>query len=254
MATGQFTYIPLGFKKVSSTPRNRAAGKYSVDSLDIMTPCRANGAILTLVGNEGETRMSVLRSICVAVLFVVCGLLANAHAAVVYSEGIDLSGDGNAPTLVNVGPGHNEIDGMTGNGDKDYFKIVVAGNERLDSLTVLPGTTILGAVSFIAIGAGDTLTTTTTTGLLGWTHYSPTSGNILPAMGLSSSAAPPGATGFTPPLGPGTYTFWVQDFNPGTATYHFDLVLSAVPEPEVYVAMLAGLALLALGWRRRVVP
>jgi hypothetical protein len=152
-----------------------------------------------LVGNEEETRMSVLRSVCVAVLFVVCGLLANAHAAVVYSEGPDLSGEGNAPTPVNVTIGHNEIDGMTGNGDKDYFKIVVPDNARLDSLSVLPGTTILGNVSFIAIGAGD-----------------------------------------------------IQDFNPGTATYHFDLVLTAVPEPDAYVAMLFGLALLALGWRRRV--
>ena len=47
-----------------------------------------------------------------------------------------------------------------------------------------------------------------------------------------------GAIGFTPPLGPGTYSFWLQQVNDPFTAYGLDFVV--VPEP-------ASAALLALG-------
>jgi hypothetical protein len=103
---------------------------------------------------------------------------------------------------------------------------------ELSSLEVLTGTTVGGATSFLGLEAGPKLTLLTNpldaNGLLGWRHYGPGDLNhdILPDMGISAD----GSSGFTPPLGPGSYSFWVQDFNAGTFHYHFDLTLKSTPE------------------------
>jgi hypothetical protein len=61
----------------------------------------------------------------------------------------------------------------------------------------------------------------------------------------------PGTTGFTPPLHAGTYTFLIQQGDPSTTGYQFDMNLRAVPEPGSSLCLLGmgGLAILAL--RRR---
>ncbi len=61
-----------------------------------------------------------------------------------------------------------------------------------------------------------------------------------------------GSTGFTPPLGPGTYTFLIQQ--QGTLTgYQFDMNVSNVPEPgTLCLAVLGGLSLLAIARRTQV--
>jgi hypothetical protein len=52
-----------------------------------------------------------------------------------------------------------------------------------------------------------------------------------------------GATGFTPPLGPGTYTFLIQQSG-STVSYEFDMTV--VPEPtSLCLIGLGGLLLLA---------
>jgi hypothetical protein len=58
-----------------------------------------------------------------------------------------------------------------------------------------------------------------------------------------------GSTGFTPPLGPGTYTFLIQQ--QGTLTgYEFDMNVANVPEPgTLCLAVLGGLSLLAIARR-----
>jgi len=193
-----------------------------------------------------------------ALFALVWGGFSTANAAVVYDESVagDFSNSGLNPTVVRLGEGSNLISGSTGFGaagvDQDYFSITVPSGSMLSSLIVLPGTTVSGDVSFIAVQRGPQVTvppnTTTASGLLGWMHYG--SGNvnrdILPRIGMGQ-----GATGFTPPLGPGTYSFWVQDFN--RATYDFDLALTAaaaVAEPEMYAALVVGLVFLVAGLRR----
>jgi hypothetical protein len=68
-------------------------------------------------------------------------------------------------------------------------------------------------------------------------------GNPVPSLG---------ATGFVPPLGPGTYSVWVQEngvCGPSLCHYGLDFVL--VPEPASSAGVLTGLALLAFVRRYR---
>ena len=88
------------------------------------------------------------------------------------------------------------------------------------------------------------------TGLLGWMHYSTADINsdVLSRMGIPSA----GSTGFTAPLGSGTYSFWVQEVDTEPVNYGFDLMLTAaVPEPQKYAALAVGLVLTIAALRRR---
>jgi hypothetical protein len=73
-------------------------------------------------------------------------------------------------------------------------------------------------------------TATSAAGLLGWTHYdqSEIGTDILDNMGVPVN----NSMGFTPPLGPGTFTFWVQEASTGSVNYAFDLQVAAIPEPS----------------------
>ena len=197
------------------------------------------------------------------VLFaLVCGLFSNAHGASSYDESIsgDFSNSGLAPTPVRVGLGSNVIAGSTGNHpaigiDLDFFSITVPSGAALNLLTVLPGTTTGGGSSFIGMQAGPHVTVaapfpSSGSGLLGWVHYSTSDINrdILSRMGIPVF----GSAGFTAPLGPGTYSFWIQEFNPGTVNYDFDLTLAAaVPEPKTYAVLAIGFILLIAALRDR---
>ena len=185
-------------------------------------------------------------------------LFATAHAGVIYNEAIsgDLSGSGLTPTILTVALGSNQLLGTTGNtgvADRDYFTFTVPGGAQLTGITVLPGTTS-GNISFLGMQAGNQVTlptnTPTAAGLLGWRHYSPADINtdILPLMAVPAS----GSSGFTVPLGSGSYAFWLQDTSPGTFTYGFDFAVAA-PEPESYTTVVPALGalLFILGRRRR---
>jgi PEP-CTERM motif len=181
-----------------------------------------------------------------------------AQAAVAWDEpvGGDFSGNGLAPTAVALLPGDNTLRGTTGRTggvvDRDYFAVELPAGWQLQTLTVMPGTTFLGAsaASFIGVQAGPQLTVNPTggsaTGLLGWTHYSENDlgTDILGLMGIG-----PGAIGFAGPLPAGTYSFWVQDTGTGTAHYEFSFAVVAVPEPAAWALWLAALGAGA-AWRR----
>lgn len=200
-----------------------------------------------------------LRFIRFGCLMVTAGL-GPLCAATVYNEFVqgDLSNSGLTPTLITVAAGSNQIFGTTGRGttalDRDYFTVSVPVGLTLSAIDVLPGTQSGGVVSFIGLQAGTQVTiptnATNATGLLGWWHYSPAdiSTDILPEMAIPAT----GSSGFAVPLGPGNYSFWVQDFNAGSFVYGFDLVLTApTPEPGAAALMLTGSTMLALLARRR---
>ena len=167
------------------------------------------------------------------------GLLCSpvAQGTVIYDESVsgDLSNSGLSPTLVAMAAGSNQILGTTGRGsegvDRDYFTFTIPAGLELTSITVLPGTTVAGAVSFIGIEGGTQVTLPTNpmdaTGLLGWLHYSAADINsdILGLMG----AAADGSSGFVPPLTSGSYAVWVQEFSTGVSPYGFDFTLGATP-------------------------
>jgi hypothetical protein len=197
-------------------------------------------------------------------MLVVGALSSPALGAVAYDESVsgDLSNSGLSPTPVTFLPGSNLISGTSGKNsagvvDRDYFTFTLDPNEYLTGIMVLPGTTPIG-FSFLGIQSGNQVTVSptggTATGLLGWTHYSLTDvgTDILPRMGIPAK----GSSGFTPPLGPGSYSVWVQEASPGTANYRFNFLVALVPEPSAWAMMLIGFGAIgiALRGRRTTVP
>jgi hypothetical protein len=182
--------------------------------------------------------------------------------AVIYNESVsgDLSNSGLTPTALTVAGGSNQVLGTTGTGaagvDRDYFTFTVPAGLQLASITLLPGTAVGGAFSFIGMEAGNQLTLATNVavanGLLGWDHYSAAeiNTNILATMAVPAN----GSSGFTPPLGAGSYAFWIQDFNAGPLAYGFDFNIAAaaaVPEPAASWIFLAGLAFVGVVMGRK---
>jgi len=163
--------------------------------------------------------------------------IPHATAAIVYDEAGsgDLSNSGLTPTLISVAEGENQVFGTTGTGaagpDRDYFTFTVPAGLELVAVAVLPGTTTAG-VSFFGVESGSQVTVPpnagSAAGLLGWHHYTPADGNIINELSIPAA----GSSGFTPPLGAGSYAFWVQELSPGTYNYGFDFQLlpAAVPE------------------------
>jgi hypothetical protein len=188
-------------------------------------------------------------------------LVSTLHAQVAWNEALngDFSNSGLTPTFVTLGPGSNNIFGVTGNPgsgalgsgtDRDYLTITVPVGLQLTSLSVLPGT-VAGGLSFLGLQSGNKVTLPTNAasaaGLLGWTHYSTADAgsDVFARMGIAAN----GSSGFTAPLGAGDYSFWIQDFNAGAFNYGFQFVV--IPEPTAIALALAGLSSLVAGFFRR---
>lgn len=185
------------------------------------------------------------------------------RASIVFDESVsgDLSNSGLTPTSLAFTSGDNQIFGSTGRDaqgvvDRDYFSFTLLADQYLTAITVLPGTTSIGAgtLSFIAIEAGSQVTVLPTTasaaGLLGWTHYSPADigTDILADMSVPVA----GSSGFIPPLGPGTYSVWIQETATGSANFGFNFAVTSVPEPATWAMMIVGFGLIGGAMRRRV--
>ena len=204
----------------------------------------------------------------------VCTLLAAAPAkATIYNEAVsgDLSNDPAAPTALTLTPGLNSVSGTVagfpqfgGTDPQDWvsftiptgFKMISYVNSKYVSTDDQGFTGFQFGPSF----SGDPFVAGS---YAGYAHFgtgannpdgnpvsSSTVGvNLLPLMADPSFA--PGATGFTPPLAAGTYTFLIQQGDPATTGYKFSMTLRSVPEPGSSLCLLGmgGLAILAL--RRR---
>ena len=168
------------------------------------------------------------------------------YGAVVYNEGTsgDLSGNLAAPTAIASingdntvigGVGNNGNTGATNGSDADYFSLVVPAGRSLTSITVdsylfsggNPGSSFFGYVAgtgFTGQGGGD---------VDAFQLFNAGTGNL-----ISSSL----------PLGPGTYSFWIQETTPTTVNYQ--LTFTQVPEPAT-AGMLALGSLVFVGMRKR---
>lgn len=207
---------------------------------------------------------NMLRAAAIAALAGIA-LASPAAAAVVHDESVsgDLSNSGLVPTSLAFTPGDNQIFGSTGRDaqgvvDRDYFTFTLLADQFLTAITVLPGTTSIGpaTLSFIALEAGNQVTVSPTpadaSGLLGWWHYGPAhiNSNILDDMSVPVA----GSSGFMPPLGPGSYSVWIQETGTGTANYGMSFAVAEVPEPSTWAMMLFGFGATGWAFRRRRAP
>jgi hypothetical protein len=165
--------------------------------------------------------------------------LAGGAMAAGYKESVsgDLSNNRSAPTGVALKTGLNEISGNFGarrSGgqlitDRDYFRISIPQGKALTAIFVGPPTSIGGSASFIGIQSGPQITVPPNGGspadLLGWSHFTTADEgtDILPQIGMGE-----GAIGFAPPLGPGVYSFWVQETSICNCSYQFGFQVRAV--------------------------
>ena len=170
---------------------------------------------------------------------------------------------GDHPSTVGFSIGSNFVRGSTVTGDPDIFSFTVGVGYQLTAIQLTSYTSTddrgfiavqTGSVWNNGIGAGSNFNRAT---LLGYAHFgtgtqattAQPGTDVLDNLGASGGAA--GAIGFTGALGPGTYTFLVQQTAAPVVNYEFDLQLTPVPEPGEYAvvagALLGGFAV----WRRR---
>ena len=183
-----------------------------------------------------------------------------ALASVVFDETItgDLA-DGNAPapTPVAFSVGSNIINGSVsaGQGDtRDYWTFTLPPGSALVAVAQLAyddpnrdNGIFDGNRGFYALLEGES-TTVPGGGFanLGGDHFDPIApgGNLLPPI---SGGGISGGDGFSLPLGPGTYTFQVQQTGPQVSRYSLDFVV--IPEPAT-AALILPAALAAMVRRR----
>lgn len=175
-------------------------------------------------------------------------LIGIANGDVVHDESVDgdLSGAFASPTALNFSVGDNTIIGdigTNGNGgatngnDADYFTIVVEAGETLDSINV--DSRSGAGQSFFAYTAGSAFTGQGGGDIDGSVLFSNSSGEVLDDL-----LGAPGS------LGPGSYSFWIQETATGVVDYQFTFrVTSAVPEPSTLGVL--GLMLIGTTARRR---
>lgn len=174
----------------------------------------------------------------------------------------DLSTDSSSPTDLTFQVGDNEVHGTTGRVvaggpvDRDFFRISIPAGQQLSAIEMLAGTTFAGpgGLSFLGVvNASDFgLTPPAAAGaLLGYHH---TAASEIGTDILDDLGAGAGAIGFTGPLGPGTYAFWVQETAVSSVAYGYNFKMtSASPVPDAGPAgwlSFATLGLTLVGGRR----
>ena len=203
----------------------------------------------------------------------VCALLAAAPAkAIIFDEVVsgDLSNNKAAPTALTLTPGLNSVIGTVagfppeGTDPQDWVSFTIPAGFVMTSYvnSKYVSTDEQGFTGFQSGSAfsGDEFVAGS---YAGYAHFgfaatnpdgnpvpaSTVGVNLLPLMANPSFA--PGTTGFTPPLAAGTYTFLIQQGNPVTTGYQFDMTVRSVPEPGSSLCLfgMGGLAILAV--RRR---
>jgi len=203
--------------------------------------------------------------VCLLLGFVLSGLMfsASAMAVVVYDESVsgDLSNASSSPTFVATTVGSNEFVGSlnTTGTISDFWTIVIGPTEQLDQVILSRYDSPAIQNSFFGVEAGTQISDTGSgTGLLGGVIFGNNNGqgsgigdDLLDDLAVDAAMSP--GPGFTTPLGPGTYTFWVQEVtDPAAIHYTFDFQISAVPEPSGFVLAIFFIAsTLRLRDRRR---
>jgi hypothetical protein len=200
--------------------------------------------------------MAERRLVGIASGMVLALCMGSAQAALLYNETSgDVSDDRFNPTALTLSDGVNSLFASTGAGDLEYVQLTVPAGELLEHINLVSYSVPI-AQSFIGVQQGSTFTiapsaASSAAGMLGWTHFGTLPGqvhtDILDDIGNGGF----GATGFTPPLPAGAYTFWIQETSGVKVSYQMDFVLGPVPEPDSWLLLAAGLAATVIGVRHR---
>lgn len=161
----------------------------------------------------------------------------------------DLSDDGNAPTFITFTEGINLIEGTMGSPggvgplDADVWTFTIAAGYYLTGITLASYSAPTGPHdSFMAIDDATTVNMSDPSLHLSNGLWNDSPGSTL--MEILDAGPVYGGTGFDGYLGPGDYTFWVQEGSE-EIQYGINFEVTAVPEPgsSLFLA-LAGLLLL----------
>lgn len=193
---------------------------------------------------------------------------ALAPASVIWNESVNgnFSSDQTAPTQLALTAGVNSIVGTVGAmaatpNKQDWFTVTIPQGDVLSSIVLadFESTDTQGFMGF-QDGTSFTGNSQTATPYVGYTHWGTAATNgslpptdlvgqdLLPLMANPAIAA--GSSGFTPPLGAGSYTFLVQQSGALT-TYQLDFGVTAVPEPAAVLMLSVGALLLGMKGKRR---
>ncbi len=188
------------------------------------------------------------------------GLGTTASAATIWNEAVDgdLSTDPTSPTALTFGVGSNSIIGsMSAPQDiRDYITFTIGAGQQLSAIVLLQYEDLdvggPGNRGFHAINEGDTsfIPSGSTVGdFLGGDHLDP----LAPGTDVLAilATAPLAGTGFDAPLGPGTYSYLVQQTGPQLTGYTLDFVVTAIPVPAALPLMVGALGALGFVRRRR---
>ena len=184
------------------------------------------------------------------------GNCSNLCADIVWNEADDgdLSSNPANPTPVNFGVGANTIIGSLSepNGDpRDYMTFTIGPNQALVSM-LLDAASPEG-VSFHGINAGNTSFIPgedPSSNFLGLEFVFAYDGfiglDLLPDLAAGSY----GSTGFSIPLGPGTYSYLIQELTPGESR-NYQITFNVVPEPSSAGMLFLSTALWTIRRRQR---
>ncbi|GAB5453547.1 MAG: hypothetical protein Hals2KO_38750 [Halioglobus sp.] len=176
----------------------------------------------------------------------------SAHADLIYDEAVagDLSDDNLAPSLIPIVEGSTIVTGSTTASplDRDIFTFNIPAGQEL--VAVILQAYIAGDdQSFFAVAEGPTIASLLNpaallgNALIGATPGAMQGDDVLDDLGALTF---PGSTGFSGPLGPGTYTFWIQETTVGIREYALDFQVrsSTVPLPSTILLLITACALL----------
>lgn len=172
---------------------------------------------------------------CSIILF--CSMIVvSAHAATAYDEAVngDLSNDNLSPTSISLGVGENLILGSTVHEpslDRDFFTIAIGAGHALNAV-VLSSYTNTDDLSFIGYKVGGQFAGLGFSGVDGWGLIGDPPG---PSVGDDVLSFLAGG-----PVGPGVYSFWLQETT-GSTTYTLDYQVAAVPLPAALPLFVSGL-------------
>jgi hypothetical protein len=192
--------------------------------------------------------------------------VASAQAPDLFNNGplpgsiLDLSDDGNAPTALSFGTGHNIVEGNMGfDGvtlDADIWTFTISAGFEVSAINLVTysgSNPVFPNGHWMALAAGNTIDTTQSVNHLSnglWREELDGLGNTnTNLLAILQNGPQFGGIGFSGNLQAGTYTFWVQDTTDFVDQYCIDFVVTPVPEPGS--ALLLGAASFLCLRRRR---